>query len=122
MIEHQATKDLIESIPATDLKWSLICVAMMKPAGEEPGEIGLLDAPHQHNLLLQATFPPGWRDSWLRQIPVIGGFLNVWYLVFWQYETTYEDVAGFLAEDLEKDGDEWVGMKVGMRSQEKKAV
>jgi len=36
-----------------------------------------------------------------------------------EYETTYEDVAEFLAGDLEWGGEEWVGKKVGMKEKER---
>jgi hypothetical protein len=38
------------------------------------------------------------------------------------YRTKYEDVADFLAEDLEKEGSKWIGERVGMKEKSKKDV
>jgi hypothetical protein len=86
------------------------------------GQFGLLDTPNHHNLLLKATSPPAWEDSWVRRIPFIGMFLNFLVVVLGQYNTKYEDVADFLAEDLESGSKEWVGMRVGMKDKEKVKV
>jgi hypothetical protein len=52
-------------------------------------------------------------------IPFIGVFLNLWVVIFGQYTTTYEDVADFLAEDLEVGSEKWIGKRVGMKDKEK---
>lgn len=91
----------------------------MKPANPNQGVFELLDTSSHHNLLLKAKSPPAWEDTWLRTIPIIGMFLNFLVVVLGQFNTKYEDVADFLAEDLESGSEEWVGMRVGMKDKEK---
>jgi hypothetical protein len=88
---------------------------MMKPA--VPG-IELLAAPRKHRLVLKADEPPGWVDHWVRSVPLVGRYLNL-LMVVPQYTTELEDVADFLAEDLESKSMDWVGKKVGMKQREK---
>lgn len=52
-------------------------------------------------------------------IPFMGVFLNLWVVLFKQYTTRYEDVADFLAEDLESGSQKWIGMRVGMKDKQK---
>lgn len=106
---------MVESVPVSDLRWSLISVAIMKPGNQNQGVFQLLDAPRHHNLVLKATSPPAWENTWVILIPLIGVFLNLWVVLFRQYTTTYRDVADFLAEDLEDGSEEWIGMRVGMK-------
>jgi len=117
--QHEATRQVVESVPVSDLRWSLICVAMMKPGNQNQGVFQLLDAPRHHNLVLKATSPPAWENTRVILIPLIGVFLNLWVVLFEQYTTTYEDVADFLAEDLESGTEEWIEMRVGMKDKNK---
>ena len=119
---HAATRDVVEAVPLSDLRWSIICVAMMFAANSKQGKFELLDAPCHHNLLLKATSPPAWENTWLTKIPVIGFYLNLWILVFFSFDTIYEDVADMLAADLESGSKEWIGMKVGMHDKRKLKV
>ncbi len=119
MIQHQETRDVIEQIPLTDLRWSLLASALMLP---KKAIIGLepLEAPLAQHLLVGAGTAPGWEDStWLKMIPFIGETLNVLYLLLncW---TKYTEVADFLAEDLERGGEKWVGKKVATKQQDEK--
>jgi hypothetical protein len=114
-IQHQGTVRILEAVPISELRWSCLCVAIMKP--ELPG-LERLAAPRRHSLVLRADEPPGWIDSWIKNIPCIGNYLNL-LLVNPQYTTQLEDVADFLAEDLESGSTEWVGRKVGMKQREK---
>lgn len=129
---HAVVRDVVEAVPLSDLRWSLICVAMMvpskpaySPVSHGPGSsskenlFGLLQAPHPHNLLLKADSPPAWENTWLVKIPWIGHFLNIFAVMFSQYKTKLEDVADFLAGDLASGSDEWVGKKVGMKDKAK---
>lgn len=50
---------------------------------------------------------------------MIGRYLYVWLFAVWTYTTKYEKVADFLAEDLERGSEEWVGMKVGYKEKGK---
>ena len=92
---------------------------MMKPASPNQGAFELLDAPNHHNLALKATAPPAWENTWVMMIPFIGVFLNLWVVLLGQYTTGYEDVADFLAEDLDSGSQKWIGMRVGMKDKEK---
>lgn len=78
-----------------------------------------LAAPTRHSLVLRADEPPAWVDSWIKNIPFVGDYLSL-LLVIPQYTTELEDVADFLAEDLESGSTEWVGRKVGMKQREKR--
>lgn len=117
--QHDATREVVESVPLSDLRWSLICVALMKDGDTSKAAFELLDAPKHHNLVLKATSPPAWENTWLMWIPLIGMFLNLWVVILTQYTTTYEDVADFLAEDLESGSEEWIGMRVGYKDKKK---
>jgi len=125
-------RDVVEANPTEDLRWSLLGVAQMVPSNpafapftppprrpNKEGVFGLLDAPQPHNLMLKATAPPAWENTWLLKIPWIGPYLNLFVIVLWQYQTKYEDVADFLAEDLKSGSEEWVGLKVGMKEKGK---
>ena len=110
---------MVEAVPLSDLHWSLIAVAMMYPANPQEPIFDLLEAPLSHNLALEANGPPGWEDTWLRHIPLVGLGLNMLVNMFWSYWTYYEDVADFLASDLASGSEEWVGVNVGMKDKNK---
>jgi len=120
--QHQATRDVVEAIPLDELRWSLLAIAMMSPTNPKQGVFELLDAPQRHDLLVKATSPPGWERTWLGSVPLIGPYLNVFYAGLVTYRTKYEDVADFLADDLESGSDEWVGKKVGVKQKSKRDV
>jgi len=124
MNQHQATRDVVEAIPIQDLNWTILAVAQMSPAdrNNKKGPFKLLDNPQTHDLLLEANSPPGWEKTWLGSIPFFGPYLNVIYLGLVVYRTKYEDVADFLAEDLEKEDSQWIGKKVAMKEKSKKDV
>lgn len=113
--QHQSTVRILEAVPISELRWSCLCVAMMRPALLG---VAQLAPPRRHSLVLRADEPPGWVDSWVKNIPFAGDYLNL-LLVIPQYATELEDVADFLAEDLESGSTEWVGRKVGMKQREK---
>jgi hypothetical protein len=92
---------------------------MMHPANPKQGVFQPLKAPEPHNLVVKATVAPGWESSWLEKVPLIGRYLYVWLFAVWTYTTKYEKVADFLAEDLERGSEEWVGMKVGYKEKGK---
>lgn len=117
--QHDGVRAVVEPIPLAELRWSLICVATMQPSNPNQGLFGIIDTPKPHNLLLKATSPPAWQSSWLSKVPFVGSFLILLLASLSVYVTKYEDVADFLAEDLEKGGDEWVGKKVGMKDKAK---
>lgn len=75
----------------------------------------LLESPNTHNLLTQASIPPSWHDTWWNKIPIIGRVINIAVITLKYYWATYESVADLLAEDLEKESEEWIGKKVGYK-------
>jgi hypothetical protein len=122
MAQHQATRDVVEAIPLSELRWSLLAIAMMDPSDPKQGVFELLDNTKPHDLLVKATSPPGWEKTWLENVPVIGPYLNVLYICFVIYRTKYEHVADFLAGDLDSGSDDWVGKKVGVKQKSEKDV
>ena len=117
MDQHQATRDVITPIPLTDLRWSIMAIAKMLPLKVDVG-LKPLEAPIAHNMLISAGVPPAWKDSWFKMIPFIGDALNILFVIMYYYCTKYTRVADFLAEDLEKDGNEWIGKSVGLKQQD----
>ena len=83
----------------------------MEPKDPKQGVFEFLDAPQHHNLGLKAMSPPAWENTWVMWVPLIGVFLNLWVVLLKQYMTRYEDVADFLAEDLESGSEVWVGKR-----------
>jgi hypothetical protein len=120
--QHEATRNIVEAVPLSDLCWSLLAIAMMHPSNPKQGLFEPLDAPKHHDLLVKATSPPSWEKTWLGSVPVIGPYLNVYYVGAVLYRTKYEAVADFLAEDLETVSEEWIGKKVGLKEKRKKDV
>lgn len=118
MNQHKATRKIVESIPLTDLRWSLICVSAMYPLDPKQGLFEPLETPRNHNLLLKASSPPAWEGSWAEKIPFIGRYLEFWVCLL-SYWTIYEDVADFLAEDMGIGSEEWIGLRVGMKDKRK---
>lgn len=64
-------------------------------------------------LVANATTPPLWHDSWLKHIPLIGKPI-VCAMNASRYETTLEQNADFIAEDLESYDSRWSGVTVGV--------
>lgn len=111
---HRETEAVMKAIPTSDLEWSLLCVAFMRPESEK---VDLLPGPKHHNLVVEARRPPEWRDSWISYLPVVGPYLNV-FLNIAPYTTKLEDVADLIAEDFENGGaSEFVGELVGMKEE-----
>jgi hypothetical protein len=63
-------------------------------------------------LVANAEFPPLWRDSWIKYIPLIGKTIVV-AMNAMRYQTTLEQSADFIADDLESNESRWVGMRIG---------
>lgn len=92
---------------------------MMYPLDPKQKILELLEAPRPHNLLIEKTFAPGWVDTWWKYLPIIGSFINLVVVILLRYSTKLEAAADFLAEDLEKDSGEFVGLKLGMKEKPK---
>ena len=79
----------------------------------ESSEIKVPTTTSRAKLVANATTPPLWQDSWVKHIPLIGK-------VIWcamnasRYETTLEQNADFIAEDLETYESRWSGKTVGI--------
>lgn len=121
-VQHDATRDVIVPFPLEDLSWSILAISWMTPAYSNQGLYKPLAAPRQHRIIAKADEPPMWKGTWLKRIPIIGGFLAVMWLLTVEYKTVYEDVADFLAEDLLVGGEKFVGKKVGVIMAEKRKV
>jgi hypothetical protein len=82
----------------------------MTPESEEI----VVPAKSKHGKLIAgAGSPPGWRDSWMSYIPLIGKILVAGKNMP-RYSTTLEQNADFIAADL-KDGDSrWISAAVGI--------
>ena len=119
MFQHEATREVIASIPTSEIRWSLLCVGRMYSSNPSRGLIEPLQAPHHHDLFVQTEVVPGWQHSWVEGIPFIG--VGLWFMgsQIWRYTTPYEDVADLLARDLEGGSEDWVGKKVGYIMNEK---
>ena len=64
------------------------------------------------NLVGGTPHPPGFKDVWVKHIPVVGRLFWIFSHIF-MYQTSLEDNAEFIAADLEKKEDsEWIGKKV----------
>ncbi|WEW61863.1 hypothetical protein PRK78_007360 [Emydomyces testavorans] len=113
--QHRETRRVISAIPLSDLRWTLVCIAIMRPMHDG---IELLPQPEHHNLLASADVPPAWPQTWVGQIPYIGPTLEI-IMNMAGYTTKLEHVAGFIAEDLAKSSGEWVGKLVGVKEREK---
>jgi hypothetical protein len=117
--QHHGTLAVLEAIPLLQLRWSLLCVAMMKPASST---IAPLAAPRAHQLIAKAETVAGWEDYWVKKLPGVGSWANLMLHVVHGYTTLLEDVADFLAEDLESESQQWVGNKVGIKQRTAKGL
>lgn len=109
---HRETAEAVNRTSTNDVRWSLLCVAMMKPESEK---IDVLEKPYGNNLSLEKDRPPIWQDHWIRYVPFIGVYANLWLVVLGQYETKLEQVADFIAADLENAESTYIGAFVGMK-------
>lgn len=109
---HIGTEKVMLSLDRSEIEWSLLCVAFMKPKSDT---IDLLPGPQHHGLAVGVRELPAYRDSWLRWIPVVGVYLNTVPVIL-SYTTVLDDVADLLAEDFEKGSKSaYIGQLVGMK-------
>ncbi len=64
-------------------------------------------------LIANTATPPQWRDSWIKYIPLIGKTI-VCVMNAGRYESTLEQNAEFIADDLETEDSRWSGTTVGV--------
>ena len=109
---HRETEEALKAISTSELEWSLLCVAFMKPESEVVED---LTEPRRHQLIVRAGVPPEWQDSWFSYLPFVGSYLNV-FLNIAPYQTKLENVADMIAEDFDGGSEsESVGQLVGMK-------
>lgn len=88
----------------------MLCPQTMTP---ESTDLSVPTTSQKARLVVKATSPPLWKESWIRSIPMIGTFLTI-VLNASRYETTLEQNAEFIAGDLEERESQWVGKAVGV--------
>ena len=116
MSEHmRGTEAVVKALPTTALAWSMLCVAIMKP---ESDVVDVLPAPRVHQLSVKTGSPPDWKDSWVRQVPLVGLYLNLYPTVS-SYTAKYEEVGGLLAASVGEAGDGYIGQLVGYKATDK---
>jgi len=122
VVQHSLTRDVVQAVPLSELTWSLLAIGGMYPSNRKQGLFEPIVSRKSHDLLVKAGSPPAWETTWLECLPFIGHFLNFFYIFITRFQTKYEDVAEFLAEDLKTGSGEWVGKTVGVKQKSKKNV
>lgn len=79
----------------------------------ESSDITVPTTSSQASLVVSATTPPMWQDSWIKYIPLIGRPL-LCAMNAGRYVTTLEQNADFIASDLESYESRWSGKTVGI--------
>ena len=64
-------------------------------------------------LVANAASPPNWHDSWMKHIPWLGRAILCGMNAA-RYETTLEQNAELIANDLESRESQWIGTTVGI--------
>jgi hypothetical protein len=88
----------------------MLCPVTMTP---ESSDFSLPTKSSHAKLIANAPTPPLWKDSWIKYIPLIGTTLLCAMNVS-RYETTLEQNAEFIADDLESYESRWSEMTVGI--------
>jgi len=109
-LEHRQNLHLLKSLPPDTLDWSLLCPSTMTP---ESSDVDVPTKTLHGKLIANGVTPPLWQDSWLQYIPLIGKIL-ICAMNAPRYETTLEQNADFIADDLESYESRWSGMTVGV--------
>jgi len=102
---HRITFPTLAKQSTDAVAWSAMCPAMMLPEDHK-----VAGAAYETDF--GGPKVPNWRDTFL-WIPLLGRYINAFY-VGWAYmTTTYQRVAGFMAEDFNQGlQSELVGKKV----------
>lgn len=111
-LTHRQNLALLKSLPSGSVDWSLLCPTDLVP---ESTDLSVpTKASERQKLVANRTTPPMWKSSWLSYIPIIGKSLVI-AMNFSRYETTLEQNAEFIANDLE-DGhqSQFIGSTVGV--------
>lgn len=72
-----------------------------------------LDVPHGNQLIASADMPTGFQSSYLHGIPYLGPFISLLGNIL-KYNTTLEDCADWIAEDIKKKDSKFVGRRVSV--------
>ena len=123
-LEHRQDYALFQTLPksttgASSINWSMLCPGFMVP--ESPSISAPISSKasvatsSRQRLLASATSPPAWiPHPWLEYIPFLGRMTSCG-LNAGRYETSLEQAADFIAQDLEKgDKSEYVCKTVGI--------
>ncbi len=101
---HRTTFPTLALRPTAAVAWSAMCPAAMQPSTH---------AVAQFKTEFGGPKVPNWRDTFL-WLPLLGRYLNAFYVGGVYMTTTYDAVAGFMADDFVLGLDsQLVGRKVG---------
>jgi len=95
---HRTTFPLLMQRRTESVAWSVMCPAMMLP-GDKRGDVGDVE--------FGGPKFPNWRNT-LLWVPLLGKYLNSFFVGWLYMTTTYEKVAGFMADDFQ------VGLESGL--------
>ncbi|KAK3071961.1 hypothetical protein LTR53_007693 [Teratosphaeriaceae sp. CCFEE 6253] len=110
---HRKNWALIQTIPTTELAWSLFCASQMDPRASTIDYAPQAGA-GASNLVAGADAPPAWSRK-LQWVPLLGTYLNIMAQAP-DYFAPLEDCVDFLAGDLVAGLEsEFVGKRVGVK-------
>lgn len=113
-LEHRQNVALLKALPPDTVEWSMLCPGNM--ASELSEIIVPTKSSSKGRLIVASSTPPLWEHSWVRHIPAIGKTIDM-ALNFSRYDTTLEQIAEFIAADLQESHDSrLIGMTVGVIS------
>jgi hypothetical protein len=99
------------------LAWSCLCPGNMTPRSEAVSEVKYHVEKQMElkGLLTSISVPAGWKTSILRKLPLLGGYLDVFSnVVSLRNSVHFEDVGDFIAGELEKPNQLYIGKKIGL--------
>ena len=112
--EHHINLKKLLAVPRHELDWTYYCPAFLTQVNEPPTYPPPSTASAE-NLIAQDSVPPEW-SSTLYSIPLVGRLLNP-FVRLKSYETTFEDSADLIAQDLKKGtSSPWICKKVGVKN------
>lgn len=109
-LAHRQNIALLRSLPPNTVDWSMLCPSTMTP---ESTDLSVPTKSSQGRLIANAATPPSWQSSWIGSIPFIGKVI-VTAMNASRYDTTLEQNAEFIANDLETRDSRWIGTTVGV--------
>ncbi|KAK6432854.1 hypothetical protein LTR95_010977 [Oleoguttula sp. CCFEE 5521] len=108
--EHVGNLALLKSIPSGTVEWSMLCPMTMVPETEN---VAFPLKSSRGKLVAIRDIPPNFNNSVLKYIPLIGGTLHLMTNAS-RYETSLEQNADLIAEDLETRESKFIGAAVGI--------